>query len=170
MAQNKIDSNFFPIGEVEKLAKEVLVTQGYHKPQMLIMKDKKLAIVLLNFDSRETMNETFKEIRSMFVNMKPDFYYYIHEGWMKVFKLEKGEKPNMNIPPSQCPDRIEVLSILRFDKDGNQEFVHIEFTHDGDKIVLGKRIHGNKPDTMNARMNFYLEDAFDEKMKRYAND
>lgn len=146
------------IEKVEEIAKEVLLTSGSHRPQIMFDTDKGLEIALMMFE-----NDTQKDLMLLMMRNKVhkeriNRYFTIMEGWV-------GK--NIHTRPRDDSEREEALIICEFSRDMNNKMVMQKFTHDeSDKIVLGERVFMDKDWESASIWNVFVEDAMEERIKQ----
>lgn len=143
------------IEEVRDLAVDCLLKRGSHHPQFLIPQGDKLGIVVCPFEDDEDKERVKRQMREFIHKARPDFYFFISEGWMVKHK-KKGEI--LKGRPSEHPDRVECLVIQKFSRDMKNEGILIEFKRDeDDKPVIVEE--SKEHDKVSSVFNFFMEDG-----------
>ena len=145
------------IEKIEEIAKDVLVKQGTHRPQLMIDTDKGLEVALLLFSNDMEKDLMLFLLRKRVQLEKINRYFTIMEGWV-------GK--NLHIRPRDDSEREEALIISEFRRDMNNKMIMHKFTHEGDKIVWGERITMGKDWDSATIWNVFVEDAMEERIKQ----
>ena len=79
-----------------------------------------------NFRSEQDKELFSKTIRLMAVGYKASAVAMISESWI-VTQKRRGQPPDLSVPPSQSPDREEVVAIMAESREGSaQRFLFIQ--------------------------------------------
>lgn len=141
------------VQEVAGLAKQTMKKDGYHIPLVIAFKNQAQHIIKIPaFKNASEKNKSFQEVNNILRNLRPVCFVVIMEGW--GVRLEgKDYNVEKHIPPSEHPDRYEVLSITG--KQPDRTFaLHFPVIRKDNSIDFGK------PDVWDTRKDMRTEDRF----------
>jgi hypothetical protein len=141
------------IDDITKLAKDMLIAQGFLRNHLVAFKDNKLMYFpVIHKDDDDSKDEMLLALRATIIALDVPVYFHVTEAWMSQDITQR---------PKLAKDRKEVLIIQKFSKDLSFEHRMIWFHKEGNKIIFEKEDNMKKAE-WRSRFNFYLEDAMEE--------
>lgn len=149
------------IDEISKIAKEILLTDGYHSPQVhFYLPDNQKIIMVLKFNNNEQKEKMLELIKDTIQEKKVDKYFVIMEAWMGT---------NVLIRPSNLPsqERKECLMVIEYNRNMiNQQWICV-FRRENDKIIIEGEHKCRIDNSSSASIwNAYTEDVMEERMEK----
>ena len=141
------------IDDITKLAKDMLIAQGFVRNHLVAFKDNKLMYFpVVHKDTDEDKDMMLIALRKIIINLNVDCYFHITEAWMSQ---------DITTRPKLAADKKEVLLIQKFSKDLSFENRMIWFHKEGNQIIFEKEDIMKKAE-WRSRFNFYMEDCMEE--------
>lgn len=140
--------------QITQTAKNVLLENGSHSPQIMIPTKEGMLVMLCLFSNYEEKKKLRDTIKKQITELKIDNYFFIAESWVT---LGDKDNPKYLARPSRMVERQEALVITEFRRDLKGKGVLIPFEKKKGKIRFKKKID-LPPGSSNSLWDVYVDE------------